>query len=117
MTSNQQSGLAEARLALDMLKRGEYLNADHPLVVLEDALDGLVEQLEATERQRDGAELMLSDTREQLEALRKAVEGLKGMETVTVGNFETTRIISYPVLNRKIDAILGSNPASEPEAS
>lgn len=40
-------GAEQARLALEMLKRGQVLNADHPVVVLEDALDALEAEREA----------------------------------------------------------------------
>lgn len=72
--SKPHSGLAEARLALDMLKRGQYLNADHPLVVLEDALDGLEEQLEDWENRARMERERCEGFVEQLETLRELNE-------------------------------------------
>lgn len=58
-------------IAIDMLKRGQHLNADHPLVVIEAGFERLRERV--TQLERKNAEMLERGT-EWLQAIQRSIE-------------------------------------------
>lgn len=110
-----QEDVVLARVAFKLLKEGQVVNADHPVVVLEDIFDSLLETVLEYENCitwdttcKNCAKLMDTNYEQymKIQKMREALEGLKGEEEVNIHNFKTVRTTSYYVLNRRIDEIL-----------
>lgn len=107
-------------IATELRRNGLLANTAVSLSLIADNLEEQNQVLVGRLAAGEIAMARVEQLEEQLEALRAGLESLKGDEKVTIDGmkWKAERIVSYTVLNQRINAILDgiSNPAKDSDA-